>query len=102
MTTKADILAAIRRKCLECCCQQPSEVRQCHITACDLWAFRFGNDPSPGPARGCAKSPVPRDGRDNGTGLPLSGTGPIPLPEISSLGRESFERDEPFRQDRSR
>ena len=27
MTTKADILAAIRRKCLDCCCQQPGEVR---------------------------------------------------------------------------
>ena len=57
MTTKADILAAIRRKCLDCCCQQPGEVRACHITACDLWAFRLGSDPSPSQTRGFAKSP---------------------------------------------
>ena len=55
MTTKTAILTAIRRKCLDCCCQQPGEVRACHITACDLWAFRFGSDPSPSPTRGFAK-----------------------------------------------
>jgi len=55
MTTKSDILAAIRRKCLDCCCQQPGEVRLCHITACDLWPFRFGTDPSPSQTRGFAK-----------------------------------------------
>ena len=55
MTTKAGILSAIRRKCLDCCCEQPGEVRACHITACDLWPFRFGSDPSPSQTRGFAK-----------------------------------------------
>jgi hypothetical protein len=60
MTTKADILRAIRQKCLDCSCHQPSEVRDCRITGCSLWPFRLGSDPSPGAPRGCAKQPLPR------------------------------------------
>ena len=60
MTTKADILQAIRRKCLDCSCFQPSEVRNCHLTTCDLWPYRLARDPDPGPARGAAKSFLPR------------------------------------------
>ena len=55
MTTKAAILSAIRQKCLDCCCGQPSEVRECPVTECDLWPFRFGRDPDPSPRRGFAK-----------------------------------------------
>jgi len=58
MTTKAAILSAIRQKCLDCSCFQPSEVRECPVEACDLWPFRFGTDPFPSPNRGFAKSPV--------------------------------------------
>ena len=56
MTTKPVILSAIRQKCLDCSCYQPSEVRDCRITNCDLWPFRFGKDPEPSANRGFAKS----------------------------------------------
>ena len=58
MTTKAAILTAIRQKCMDCSCDQPSEVRECPVTACDLWPFRFGRDPDPSRTRGFAKQPV--------------------------------------------
>ena len=55
MTTKAEILHAIRQKCLDCSCYQPSEVRECRLTACSLWPFRLGRDPEPSRSRGFAK-----------------------------------------------
>ncbi len=36
---------AIRAKCLDCCCNNKSEVRQCPATACPLHPFRMGSDP---------------------------------------------------------
>lgn len=36
---------AIRRKCLDCCCGDRSEVARCEITSCALWPFRFGSNP---------------------------------------------------------
>ena len=38
-------LRAIRLKCLECSCQQPSEVRDCRIQTCVLWPYRMGRYP---------------------------------------------------------
>lgn len=35
----------IRKKCLNCCCFQPSEVRKCIITDCALWPYRMGKNP---------------------------------------------------------
>ena len=61
MTTKAAILQAIRRKCLDCSCYQPSEVRLCPATACELWPYRFGRDPSPRDGVGFAKPPMYAD-----------------------------------------
>ena len=58
MTTKSAILQSIRHKCLDCCCHQPTEVRQCRATRCALWPFRFGTDPRPSQSRGFAKSPA--------------------------------------------
>ena len=55
MTTKAAILQAIRQKCLDCSCQQPGEVRECPVTTCDLWPYRFGRDPEPSRTRGFAR-----------------------------------------------
>jgi hypothetical protein len=37
VTTKAQLLRTIRRKCLECCCDQPSEVSACSSGSCPLW-----------------------------------------------------------------
>ena len=58
MTTKADILQAIRQKCLDCSYFQPSEVRECPVTTCDLWPFRLGRDPAPSHTRGFARTSV--------------------------------------------
>jgi hypothetical protein len=54
MTTKAEILKTIRRKCIECCCGQLAEVRLCHLSKCELWPYRLGTDPNPAKPRGVA------------------------------------------------
>lgn len=36
---------AIREKCLDCCGNQPSEVRSCEAVKCALWPFRSGQHP---------------------------------------------------------
>ena len=61
MTTKAAILRAIRQKCLDCSVDQPSEVRLCPATACELWSYRFGRDPLPRAGLGFAKPPAYTD-----------------------------------------
>ena len=38
-------LKAIRARCLDCCCQQPSEVRKCVSVTCPSWPFRMGTNP---------------------------------------------------------
>jgi hypothetical protein len=35
---------AIRAKCLDCCCGQANEVRNCPMTTCPLWNFRLGKE----------------------------------------------------------
>ncbi|MEZ5902559.1 MAG: hypothetical protein R3D88_04510 [Alphaproteobacteria bacterium] len=42
---KQPLLKIIRKKCLDCCAGQHSEVRICHITACPLWPYRMGKNP---------------------------------------------------------
>lgn len=44
-------IKAIRAKCLDCCCQQPGDVRKCRIETCALWPYRMGRRPTaaPGP-----------------------------------------------------
>jgi hypothetical protein len=34
--------AAIRLKCLDCCCGSAAEVRRCHLTDCALHPYRMG------------------------------------------------------------
>ena len=36
---------AIRKKCLDCCVGQHSEVKNCEAIGCYLWAFRSGKHP---------------------------------------------------------
>lgn len=36
---------AIRLKCLDCMCDQASEVKQCPSVSCPLYPFRFGKNP---------------------------------------------------------
>jgi hypothetical protein len=67
MTTKSEILKAIRRKCLECSCGQMAEVRLCHLQACELWPYRLGMDPNPSQPRGVA-NPASRGAFSGGKG----------------------------------
>ena len=38
-------IKAIRAKCLDCCCGQLVEVRECTITTCALHPYRMGHRP---------------------------------------------------------
>ena len=38
-------LRAIRLKCLDCCCNQIVEVRECTAEGCPLWVYRMGHNP---------------------------------------------------------
>jgi hypothetical protein len=62
MTTKSHLLAVIRRNCLDCTCQVPSEVARCSLKGCPLHPFRMGRDPNPArssPARPFGKNVRP-------------------------------------------
>jgi hypothetical protein len=62
MTKKSEILAAIRRHCLDCCCEAPSEVARCGAKTCPLHAYRMGRDPAPArtvSATQFSKNPTP-------------------------------------------
>lgn len=64
--TKAEILKAIRKNCVECMGGQVLEVKDCTSKHCSLFALRSGKDPSPSKTKGDAtrarfssrKSPV--------------------------------------------
>ena len=38
--------SAIKAKCLDCCCGQRTEVRDCEIYNCPLFPYRFGMSPT--------------------------------------------------------
>lgn len=38
-------MEVIRARCLDCCAQQPTEVRKCTSVACPSWPFRMGKNP---------------------------------------------------------
>ena len=42
---RSGVLAAIRRKCLDCSGWNDADVRDCKITRCALWPFRMGGNP---------------------------------------------------------
>ncbi len=50
MSSKVTPMRQIRKKCLECCCGNPVEVRLCDITSCPLHIYRFGHRPQQEPA----------------------------------------------------
>ena len=43
--TKLTPIKSIRAKCVDCCCGDLKEVRQCPITECPLWPYRMGRRP---------------------------------------------------------
>lgn len=54
-------LKAIRKKCLDCCCGNPYEVRLCACTDCTLWPYRLGHRPKP-TATGTVEELIEEDG----------------------------------------
>jgi hypothetical protein len=42
--TRLTASKAIRLKCLDCCCDQITEVRMCEVKQCPLWRFRMGTE----------------------------------------------------------
>jgi hypothetical protein len=38
------VMQAVRAKCLDCCGDQPGEVRKCVAVTCPIWPFRMGVD----------------------------------------------------------
>ena len=38
-------IKSIRAKCIDCCCGELSEVRECPIKDCPLWPYRMGRRP---------------------------------------------------------
>ena len=37
---------AIRKKCLDCTCNQPKEIRECTVINCPIFPYRFGRRPN--------------------------------------------------------
>lgn len=40
---KFNLYKAIRNKCMDCTCNQPVEIRECTVTSCALFPYRFGS-----------------------------------------------------------
>jgi hypothetical protein len=51
LETPKSPIKAIRAKCLDCCCEQHSEVRKCVAFDCSLWPYRMGRNPFHGRAK---------------------------------------------------
>jgi hypothetical protein len=45
-------MQAIRRKCLDCCCDSYTEVENCTTNDCALWTRRFGKRPDTAKRKG--------------------------------------------------
>lgn len=37
---------AIRAKCIDCCCGEKKEIRECNMIECPLWPYRMGKRPT--------------------------------------------------------
>lgn len=63
-------MKAIRAKCLDCCCGQQAEVRECPAGDCPLHRYRFGKNPSRadkgGNAAALAKARLSRESLTHG------------------------------------
>src|SRR5215472_16981242 len=67
------LLQVIRAKCLDCCGDQPSEVRFCTATRCRLWLYRMGTNPFANP-RGPSRRFACREFRQFGGENSATGT----------------------------
>jgi len=64
MTTKADVLKAIRANCVECSGGSVLEPARCTCYKCPLHPFRLGVDPNPIKSRGVAARAAAGRARD--------------------------------------
>jgi hypothetical protein len=39
-------IKAIKAKCLDCCCGDRAEVKECQARNCPLWQYRLGKNPN--------------------------------------------------------
>lgn len=39
-------LDAIRKKCVDCCCGNLTEIRNCIVESCPLFPYRMGHNPN--------------------------------------------------------
>ena len=46
-TKRKPPMNAVRYNCLDCCNEQPLEVRLCPVAGCALYPYRFGRSPAP-------------------------------------------------------
>lgn len=46
VVTKLTPIKAIREKCIDCCCGEKKEVRECNMVECPLWPYRMGKRPT--------------------------------------------------------
>ena len=54
-------LKAIRAHCLDCCCNQPQEVRLCVVESCALHPYRMGHNPARAGLGGFKSNGEPRE-----------------------------------------
>src|SRR5262245_27475621 len=78
------LLKVIRAKCLNCCCDQPAEVRRCAITGCPLWPYRMGRNPFAKP-RGLSR-PGPKGSQKNSAQIARNFGGSAPCSGDEHLG----------------
>lgn len=43
--TKMPLLKVVRKNCLDCVGNKPSEVRRCALASCPFWPYRMGTNP---------------------------------------------------------
>lgn len=83
-------MQAIRRTCLACAGNSPTEVMECASVTCELWPFRTGKNPwtkPPSEARKAASRRAAAKGRqalsrerDSDAGSALEGSAATPVP----------------------
>ena len=42
---KTPLIRVIRKACMYCTLNKPSEIRKCYINECPLWPYRMGKNP---------------------------------------------------------
>jgi hypothetical protein len=98
-------LKALRLRCIDCCADQPSEVRLCTAIACPSWPFRMGANPWQAPLsaevlearrRGGHKTAAQRRNSTQGTGSGTERVLPATIPPADAPGSRTELAEEDF------